>query len=172
MANGLMADYYLRYLECSACGAQHEAEVPQNVCASCARPLLARYDLQALDGRGWRDRLARRPWTLWRYAELLPLRRPEEAVSLGEGVTTPRSGHAHVTVDRASMIHLPSAEGTSSQGLPVVFDWAEAGSRCAQCALIPGLKALGRPCRDAICHNARESRRVWQQAGTTRGERT
>src|ERR687887_812985 len=82
-----MADYYLSYLECSACGAHHDADVPQNLCASCARPLLARYDLQALDGRGWRDRLATRPWTLWRYAELLPLRRPEEAVSLGEGVT-------------------------------------------------------------------------------------
>jgi hypothetical protein len=58
-------------------------------------------------------------------------------------VETPRSGHAHVTVDRTSMIHLPSAEGTASQGLPVVFDWAEAGSRCARWALIPGLKALG-----------------------------
>ena len=61
-----MANYYLSYLECSACGAQHDAEVPQNLCASCARPLLARYDLQALDGRGWRDMLATRPWTLWR----------------------------------------------------------------------------------------------------------
>ena len=82
-----MAECYLSYLACSACGAPHDAEVPQNLCTSCARPLLARHDLQALDGRGWRDRLATRPWTLWRYAELLPLRRPEEAVSLGEGVT-------------------------------------------------------------------------------------
>src|SRR5436853_501673 len=82
-----MAECYLSYLECSACGARHDPEVPQNLCASCARPLLARFNLQALDGRGWRDRLATRPWTLWRYAELLPLRHPEEAVSLGEGVT-------------------------------------------------------------------------------------
>src|SRR5256714_5317179 len=82
-----MANSYLSYLECSACGAQHDAEVPQNLCASCVRPLLARYNLRALDGRAWRERLATRPWTLWRYAELLPLRRPEEAVSLGEGVT-------------------------------------------------------------------------------------
>src|SRR5436309_5463198 len=82
-----MAECYLSYLECSACGARHDREVPQNLCPSCARPLLLRYDLQALDGRGWRDRLATRPWTLWRYAELLPLRRPEEGVSLGEGVT-------------------------------------------------------------------------------------
>src|ERR671932_687112 len=67
-----MADSYLSYLECSACGARYDAEVPQNLCASCARPLLARHDLQALDGRGWRDRLATRPWTLWRYAEQLP----------------------------------------------------------------------------------------------------
>src|SRR5437763_2421068 len=82
-----MTGCYLSHLECAACGAQHDAEVPQNLGASCARPLLARYNLQALDGQGWRERLATRPWTLWRYAELLPLRRPEEAVSLGEGVT-------------------------------------------------------------------------------------
>src|SRR2546423_13084143 len=82
-----MAECYLSYLECSACGARHDPEVPQNLCASCARPLLVRYDLQALDRRGWRDRLATRPRPLWRYAELLPVRRPEGAVSLGEAAT-------------------------------------------------------------------------------------
>jgi threonine synthase len=32
-------------------------------------------------------RLRRRPWSLWRYAELLPLRSPQRAVSLGETVS-------------------------------------------------------------------------------------
>jgi threonine synthase len=49
---------------------------------------LARYDLGALgDGRRWRGSLADRPWSMWRYRELLPLRRPDERASLGEAVT-------------------------------------------------------------------------------------
>jgi len=36
---------FLSHLECSACGAQHEADMPQTVCTSCGLVLLARYDL-------------------------------------------------------------------------------------------------------------------------------
>jgi len=77
----------LTHLECSACGARYDADAPQNLCAVDGKPLLARYDLLQLDGHAWRDGLAARPWSLWRYRELLPLRRPDEAVSLGETVT-------------------------------------------------------------------------------------
>ncbi len=96
----------LTHLECSACGARYDADAPQNLCAVDGKPLLARYDVRTLDGHAWRDRLAARPWTLWRYTELLPLRRPDEAASLGETVTplTPltrtgqRLGLASVTI--------------------------------------------------------------------------
>ncbi len=77
----------LTHVECSACGARYDADVPQNLCAVDGKPLLARYDLSRLDGHAWRDTLAARPWSLWRYRELLPLRRPDEAASLGETVT-------------------------------------------------------------------------------------
>ncbi len=77
---------YLSHLECSACATRHDADVPQNLCTACGKPLLARYNLEALVGRAWPGALARRPWALWRYAELLPLRHPA-AASLGEGVT-------------------------------------------------------------------------------------
>ena len=47
------------------------------------KPLLVRYDL---DGVGRLDKgvLAQRPRDLWRYRELLPVRRRENIVSLGE----------------------------------------------------------------------------------------
>lgn len=51
------------------------------------RPLLVRYDLPAVRRSVDRDALARRPRTLWRYRELLPLERHEHAVSLGETMT-------------------------------------------------------------------------------------
>jgi len=75
-------------LKCAACGRVHAIDSLQNVCVSCARPLLAEYAL---------DRLAasftpavvrsRRLRSFWKFAEVLPVDRPEEAVSMGEGVT-------------------------------------------------------------------------------------
>jgi len=81
------SDSLLSHLECSACAARYDADTAQNLCARDGKPLLARYDLGRLDGPAWRADLATRPWSLWRYRELLPLRRPAEAVSLGESVT-------------------------------------------------------------------------------------
>jgi threonine synthase len=51
------------------------------------RPLLARYDLDALRDRFTLETLARRPANLWRYAEVLPVRDPRAVVTLGEGWT-------------------------------------------------------------------------------------
>jgi threonine synthase len=87
----------LAFLACARCDTRHDADVPQNLCTACGAPLLARYDLNALgDGQRWRESLASRPWSLWRYTELLPLRQPETRASLGETVTPvlglPRTG--------------------------------------------------------------------------------
>ncbi len=46
-----------------------------------------RYDLDGVRRALPRERLAERPQTLWRYRELLPVRRPENVLSLGEIVT-------------------------------------------------------------------------------------
>lgn len=78
----------LSHLACSRCNTSHDADVPQNLCRACGAPLLARYDFDALgDGRRWLEALATRPWSMWRYTELLPLRRPEDRVTLGEAIT-------------------------------------------------------------------------------------
>ena len=77
---------FLTHLECPRCGATHDADVPQNLCA-CGSPLLARYDLEALAAARRFDDMAARAPTLWRYHELLPVRAAEHVVSLGEGMT-------------------------------------------------------------------------------------
>ncbi len=75
------------HLECALCGLRHEANVLQNLCITCGKPLLVRYDLETAGKTLTRESLSTRTSTLWRYAEVLPVRSPENIVSLGEGWT-------------------------------------------------------------------------------------
>ncbi|MBI3964816.1 MAG: pyridoxal-phosphate dependent enzyme, partial [Chloroflexi bacterium] len=77
----------LTHLECTACGARHSADELQNVCRQCGKVLYARYDLVEARKTLTKESLRARLATLWRYAELLPVRRPENVLSLGEGFT-------------------------------------------------------------------------------------
>ena len=76
---------YLTHLECSHCRANCDADQLIRICTKCGYPLLARYDMgkakQALD----RDEVAKRPSTMWRFQELLPVRDPQHIITLGEG---------------------------------------------------------------------------------------
>ncbi|HEY6187048.1 MAG TPA: threonine synthase [Pyrinomonadaceae bacterium] len=75
------------HLECAACGLRHEARQLQNLCSKCAKPLLVRYDLERAGRSLTKESLAGRRADLWRYAEVLPVEREENRVSLGEGWT-------------------------------------------------------------------------------------
>jgi threonine synthase len=75
----------LHHLECPRCGSRHDAFVRQGVCPACGSPLLARYDLASVTATP--DEVAGRAPDLWRYHELLPVARPEQVVTLGEGMT-------------------------------------------------------------------------------------
>jgi threonine synthase len=75
------------HLECAACGARHEARRLQNLCNVCGKPLLVRYDLEAVARTLTKESLKGRRADLWRYLEVLPAAREEEIVSLGEGWT-------------------------------------------------------------------------------------
>jgi len=75
------------HLECAACGETYEARRLHNLCTDCGRPLLARYDLGAAARTLTRESLKGRRADLWRYAEVLPVERAENIVSLGEGWT-------------------------------------------------------------------------------------
>ncbi len=75
------------HLECGWCGKTYPSEELQRLSPCCERPLLARYDLQALRGNFTLDALRGRTPTLWRYADVLPVRDPAFALTLGEGFT-------------------------------------------------------------------------------------
>ena len=77
----------LKNLECSKCDEVYPHTVPQNVCKTCGKPLLARYALEQLTGTWTRDTLLSRPASLWRYWELLPVSDPVDIVTLGETIT-------------------------------------------------------------------------------------
>jgi threonine synthase len=76
----------LSHLECPKCGLTPSPDEVVGVCV-CGSPLLARYDLEEVRDSLSKDELASRPPDLWRYHELLPVRAPENVVTLGEGMT-------------------------------------------------------------------------------------
>src|SRR5277367_1142861 len=78
---------FVTHLECSMTGERYPADTLQTL-SRVGRPLLVRYDLDGVRRAFSRDALSGRPQSLWRYRELLPVRRPENVLSLGE-VTTP-----------------------------------------------------------------------------------
>lgn len=74
------------HLECSLCRRTFEAGQVLNLCP-CGGPLLVRYDLEKAR-KGWnRAWIPNGPPTMWRYQPVLPVRRPESIVTLGEGFT-------------------------------------------------------------------------------------
>lgn len=77
-----------RWLECGACGRQYPLNSRILECETCGSDWLdARYDYEAL-APIWRETLTQRPFnSIWRYRELLPVRREENVVSMGEGGT-------------------------------------------------------------------------------------
>jgi len=78
---------FVSHLECAMTGERYEADCVHGLSAA-GRPLLVRYDLPALGRAVDKQRLARRrEGGFWRYHEFLPVRRRENAVSLGEVVT-------------------------------------------------------------------------------------
>jgi threonine synthase len=77
---------FVTHLECSATGERYAADALHNL-SRAGKPLLVRYDLARVRKALSKDALAQRPRDLWRYRELLPVRRTADIVSLGEAVT-------------------------------------------------------------------------------------
>jgi threonine synthase len=74
------------HLECSLCGKKHDHKLPHNLC-DCGGPLLVRYDLEQARKSWNREWIKNGPSTMWRYAPVLPVSKPNSIVSLGEGMT-------------------------------------------------------------------------------------
>ncbi len=79
-------DTFVTHLECSATGERYPADELHNLSRS-GKPLLVRYDLAGVRKTLSEAALAQRPRDLWRYRELLPVRRTQNIVSLGEAMT-------------------------------------------------------------------------------------
>ncbi len=74
------------HLECSVTGERYEAGKVQNL-SKTGMPLLVRYDLKTARENWSREWLANGPRSMWRYAPVLPVSKPQAIVSLGEGWT-------------------------------------------------------------------------------------
>lgn len=92
---------FVTHLECSMTGERYEADQLHGL-SRVGRPLLVRYDLDAVRAAIPKAMVAARPTDLWRWRELLPVRRTGNVVSLGEIETPlvpiPRSGGPNVLV--------------------------------------------------------------------------
>jgi threonine synthase len=76
---------FVTHLEGSLDGSRHDHRTLHGTHEG--RPLLVRYDLAAVARSVTPAEIARRPASLWRYRELLPVERDENVVSLGEEET-------------------------------------------------------------------------------------
>jgi threonine synthase len=78
---------YVTNLECSITGKVYEAGKVQGL-SEAGRPLLVRYDLEAMKRDLSKEALAASDAPgFWRYADFLPVTKPENRVSLGEVMT-------------------------------------------------------------------------------------
>jgi threonine synthase len=77
---------FVTHLECAMTGERYEADRVHNL-SRAGKPLLVRYDLAGVARTLTKGALARRAPDLWRYRELLPVRRAADIVSLGETMT-------------------------------------------------------------------------------------
>ena len=77
---------FVSHLECPKCQATYPSEQRIQLC-HCGAPLLVRYDLKRVARELKPPDLVSRTPDLWRYRELLPVRDPENVVTLGEGMT-------------------------------------------------------------------------------------
>lgn len=77
---------FTSHLECAKTGTRHAADTVQGL-SEAGWPLLVRYDMDGVRRGLEQSSASSRPINFWRYRELLPVRRTENAVSLGEIVT-------------------------------------------------------------------------------------
>src|SRR5260221_5506731 len=77
---------FVTHLECAMEGDHYPADQIHNL-SKAGKPLLVRYDLAGVKKALTREALAQRPADMWRYREMLPVRKVSDIVSLGEVMT-------------------------------------------------------------------------------------
>ena len=75
------------FIECADCSWREPYQKPRSACPECGGGWLdACYDYEEVRLK-WDAKLARWPFTMWRYRELLPLRDDANLITMGEGGT-------------------------------------------------------------------------------------
>jgi threonine synthase len=77
---------FVTHLECAMEGDHYPADQIHNL-SKAGKPLLVRYDLAAVKKALTKEALSQRPADMWRYREMLPVRKCADIVSLGEVMT-------------------------------------------------------------------------------------
>jgi len=78
---------FVSHVECTICGARHDAKRLLTVCEKCGQMLAVRYDLARVTASLTKDALRLRAPGMYRFRELTPLDNAERPVTLGEGGT-------------------------------------------------------------------------------------
>jgi threonine synthase len=78
---------FVSHVECTICGARHDAKRPLTVCEKCGQMLAVRYDLERVKASVTKEALRRREPGMYRFRELTPVDDGEALVTLGEGGT-------------------------------------------------------------------------------------
>src|SRR5438128_11257307 len=97
---------FVSQVECTICGARHDAKRLLTVCEKCGQMLAVRYDLERVKASVTKDALRRRAPGMYRFRELTPVDDSEALVTLGEVGTAllqlPRlAGHLRINTLRA-----------------------------------------------------------------------
>ncbi len=77
---------YISHLYCPKCNQTYDPDKKHQLC-KCGSPLLVHYELGELKMHMTPNDLVGREASLWRYHELLPVKKKEHVVTLGEGMT-------------------------------------------------------------------------------------
>ena len=130
---------FMTHLECSLTGERHDADQLQNL-SRAGKPLLARYDLQAVAARLSREVLSSRPSGMWKWRELLPLPESTDPVSLGEPETP------LISLDRLGAQHDARAPIVKDEGrLPTGSFKARGMAMAVSMAMRFGVKRIAIP---------------------------
>ena len=105
---------FVSHLECSLTGERYEADRLHGL-SRAGRPLLVRYDLDRAAAAMTATALAGRPADMWRYREILPVRRASDIVSLGE-TATPILSLPRIAAERGASDLLVKDEGRLPTG--------------------------------------------------------
>ena len=106
---------YLSHLECTETGETYAADEPHGLSPVAQKVLYPRYDLEAAKREIDRNAIARRPPSMWRFFEMMPVRDEANVVSLGEGGTPLLRAHRLEAAHDARTLYIKD-EGINPTG--------------------------------------------------------